>query len=49
MRGIKVNNTPIIPVNQIYYSFVRPHMGLDGATPLVALGVGSRERISGCR
>jgi len=33
MRGIKVDDTPIIPMNQIYYNFIRPHMGLDGITP----------------
>jgi len=43
MRGIKVDDTPIIPMNQIYYNFVRPHMGLDGATPAEAAGVGIDE------
>jgi len=27
-------------MNKIYYSFIRPHMGLDGATPAEAAGVG---------
>lgn len=40
MRGIKVDDTPIIPMNQIYYNFVRPHMGLDGKTPAEVAGVG---------
>jgi len=40
MRGIKVDDTPIIPMNQIYYNFVRPHMGLNGATPAEAAGIG---------
>jgi hypothetical protein len=40
MRGIKVDGTPIIPMNQIYYNFVRPHMGLDGITPAEMAGVG---------
>jgi len=40
MRGIKVDDTPIIPMNRIYYNFIRPHMGLDGATPAEAAGVG---------
>ncbi|MCX6676846.1 MAG: IS6 family transposase [Methanothrix sp.] len=40
MRGIKVDDTPIIPMNKIYYNFVRPHMGLDEATPAEAAGVG---------
>ena len=30
MRGIKVEDTPIIPMNQIYYNFIRPHSALDG-------------------
>jgi len=40
MRGIKVDDTPIIPMNQIYYNFIRPHMGLEGATPAEAAGIG---------
>jgi hypothetical protein len=40
MRGIKVDDTPIIPMNKIYYNFIRPHMGLDGSTPAEAAGVG---------
>jgi len=36
MRGIKVDDTPIIPMNRIYYNFIRPHMGLGGATPTEA-------------
>lgn len=40
MRGIKVDDTPIIPMNQIYYNFVRPHQALDGRTPAEAAGVG---------
>ncbi len=43
MRGIKVDDTPIIPMNQIYYNFVRPHMGLDGATPAGIAGIGINE------
>ena len=40
MRGLKVDDTPIIPMNQIYYSFVRPHSALGGAMPAEAAGVG---------
>lgn len=40
MRGIKVDDTPIIPMNWINYRFIRPHMGLEGATPAEAAGVG---------
>jgi len=37
------NDTPITPMNQIYYNFIRPHMGLEGATPAEAAGVGIEE------
>jgi putative transposase len=40
MRGIKVEGTPIIPMNQIYYNFIRPHQALGGKTPAEAAGVG---------
>jgi hypothetical protein len=40
MRGMKVDDTPIIPMNQINYNFIRPHMGLNGRTPAETAGVG---------
>jgi transposase InsO family protein len=40
MRGLKVDDTPIVPMNQIYYNFIRPHSALGGATPAEAAGVG---------
>jgi transposase-like protein len=40
MRGIKIEDTPIIPMNQIYYNFIRPHQALEGKTPAEAAGVG---------
>jgi transposase-like protein len=39
-RGLNVDDTPIIPMNRIYYSFVRPHSALEGKTPADAAGVG---------
>jgi len=30
IRGLKVDDTSIIPMNQIYYNFVRPHSALGG-------------------
>ena len=44
MRGLKVDDTPILPMNQIYYNFVRPHMGLNGRTPAEAAGIGMSEK-----
>jgi len=44
MRGIKVDYTPILHMNQIYYNFVRPHMGLKGKTPAEAAGIGIGEK-----
>ena len=40
MRGLKDNDTPIIPMSQIYYNFIRPHMGLKGKTPAEVTGIG---------
>jgi hypothetical protein len=40
MRGIKVDDTPIIPLNKIYYNFIRPHQALDGRTPAEMAGIG---------
>lgn len=40
MRGLKVDETPILPLNQIYYNFIRPHLALDGKTPAEVAGVG---------
>jgi len=27
-------------MNQIYYNFIRPHMGINGKTPAEAAGIG---------
>jgi hypothetical protein len=40
MRWIKVDDTPILPMNMIYYNFVRPHQALDGKTPAEMAGIG---------
>jgi len=40
MRGLKEDYTPIIPMNQIYYNFIRPHQALNGLTPAEMAGIG---------
>ncbi len=39
-RGLKVDDTPILPMNQIYYNFVRGHQSLNGKTPAEMAGIG---------
>jgi hypothetical protein len=34
-------------MNQIYYYFIRPHMGLKGKTPAEMAGIGVKGEISG--
>lgn len=33
MRGLKIEDTPIINGHMIYYNFIRPHMSINGKTP----------------
>jgi putative transposase len=39
MRGLKINETPILQGYQLYHNYVRPHMALDGKTPSEACGI----------
>jgi hypothetical protein len=39
MRGLKNTDTAIIKGMQIYHNFIRPHEGLDGATPADKAGI----------
>ena len=39
MRGIKTEDTPILPGLQLYHNFVRPHEALEGKTPSEAAGI----------
>jgi transposase-like protein len=39
MRGLKINDTPILTGYQIYHNYIRPHEALDGKTPSEACGV----------
>jgi putative transposase len=43
-RGLKTDDTPIIPMNQIYYNFIRPHSSLKGKTPAEVAGIGVEGR-----
>lgn len=40
MRGLKTEETPIIPMQDIYYNYVRPHRALEGKTPAETAGIG---------
>ena len=39
MRGLKKDDTPILPGYQIYHNFMRPHQSLKGKTPAEACGI----------
>jgi len=39
MRGLKIEDTPIVDGNRIYYNFIKPHMALNGKTPSEEAGV----------
>jgi len=39
MRGLKKTETPIVPMQDIYYNHVRPHQGLGGETPAEKAGI----------
>ena len=39
MRGLKIDDTPIVDGNRIYYNFIKPHESLDGKTPSEEAGI----------
>jgi transposase-like protein len=39
MRGLKINDTPILQGYQIFHNYIRPHEGLNGKTPSEACGI----------
>jgi len=39
MRGLKKDDTPILPGYQIFHNFMRPHQSLKGKTPAEACGI----------
>lgn len=39
MRGLKIEDSPVLKGYQIFHNFVRTHEGLDGKTPAEASGI----------
>jgi putative transposase len=39
MRGLKINETPILKGYQVFHNYIRPHEALDGKTPAEACGI----------
>lgn len=39
MRGLKVEDTPIIEGHRLFYNFIKPHESLDGKTPSEEAGI----------
>jgi transposase-like protein len=39
MRGLKINETPILQGYQLFHNYIRPHESLDGKTPSEACGI----------
>ena len=39
LRGLKINDTPILSGYQFFHNYIRPHEGLDGKTPSEACGI----------
>jgi putative transposase len=39
MRGLKIDDTPILKGYQLYHNFIRPHEALEGKTPAEACGI----------
>ena len=44
MRGLKTTETPVIPMQDIYYNHVRPHQALEGKTPAEVAGIGVADK-----
>ena len=39
MRGLKIDDTAILPGYQIYHNYFRPHEALNGKTPAEECGI----------
>ena len=44
MRGLKNEETPIIPMQDLYYNFIWPHQALNGKTPAENAGISMNEQ-----
>jgi len=44
MRGLKTEETPIIPMQNIYYNFVRSYIGLNRKAPAEKAGIGVEDK-----
>jgi len=39
MRGLKIENTPVVEGHRLYYNFIKPHESLGGKTPSEEAGI----------
>ena len=39
MRGLKVDDTPVVEGHRLFYNFIKPHEALDGKTPSEEAGI----------
>ncbi len=39
MRGLKIEDTPIVEGHRLYYNYIKPHEGLNGKTPSEEAGI----------
>jgi len=39
MRGLKVDDTPIVEGHRLFYNFIKPHESLNGLTPSEQAGI----------
>ena len=45
MRGLKTKDTSILQGYPLYHNYIRPHMAIDGKTPIEACGITIEERL----
>ena len=39
MRGLKIEDTPIVEGHRLYYNYIKPHQALEGKTPSEEAGI----------